>query len=167
MAGEITTTRYPYPGFTVFDCNALAGAEYRHPETRLRYGIGAFYYRGRMQSAVDAKTGQPADPAVLVDACGFIPADPADQRDFDVIYGPDGCGFLCLMQDASAALVCSHAAIDGDYTLPAGIGAVVATGTVTAGGQTYTRCLYVLPSDTEMTITSDGPADLLLIAAAP
>ncbi|CAB4120936.1 hypothetical protein UFOVP4_19 [uncultured Caudovirales phage] len=81
--------------------------------------------------------------------------------DETVLAGPNGSKWLCLSSNGHGDLEVTHLLVQGDATIPAGSGFVVATGEVVFEGKTARQFAYAKPRDADFTVV--GGADILLV----
>ena len=87
--------------------------------------------------------------------------DTIGHDDITIQAGPNGFKWLCLTYNGSFKKIIKQQSIIDNFSLPAGSGFIVASGTVNADGHTINQFGYFRPRTDQLQIT--GTAELLIL----
>ncbi|MEN9925974.1 MAG: hypothetical protein RL268_2100 [Pseudomonadota bacterium] len=87
--------------------------------------------------------------------------DAVGHEPMTITAGEQGARWVCLSRNESGEREVQHLRVDGESTLPAGWGFVVARGSFACDGKTAEQLAYFRPRERDLSITGIG--DILLV----
>ncbi len=87
--------------------------------------------------------------------------DAVGHEPMTITAGEQGARWVCLSRNESGEREVQHLRVDGESTLPAGWGFVVARGSFACDGKTAEQLAYFRPRELDLSITGTG--DILLV----
>ena len=137
--------------------------EYRFADIAASRSIGLFMLAGDteiIEGPVQGQTFTQSQGLVMNDAVSGWSNTTVGQGDMLIKAGPNGAHWLCLSEDGVSREI-EHHFVDGQMTLPAGWGVIVASGSVEAENLIAITGKYFRPRVQDILVS--GTADLLLV----